>query len=421
MSLIVIAVTHALARYPKIWCLLQTLQGTRDLISKAQTQSSPMVMWTIRVVALVAFMDLFMQLPVVATYARSLGAPAAMIGVTVGMYSAANLLGNLGAGVLLDRVDRKRLVIIGMLLTAASLYAYSLVDTPGQLLALRALHGLFAGVLAPGAFAMLGDRSRSQRVRSMGMSGSLIAVSAVIGPMLSGVIRGVFGFEAVFATSATLMLIAATAFWVLVPGSSHSTNEPSQDRQQLSSLVRNGVLLRVFWAVLVMTFGIGVLINHLPIVVEEMGGSVRVTSVAFSTFSIVATVLMAVPVHRTLDAKSRALTVICGLGCLGMSSLMLAVLGVGAFALFPAMVVFGLGFGLLFPSLSGSVAEQSGRSQRGTAFGIFYAVYSLGVFLGAVVSGGVSEVTADLGAAFYLAAALPLVAIPVALGIRARL
>ena len=105
-----------------------------DLTSKAQTQSSSMVMWTIRAVALVAFMDLFMQLPVIATYARSLGAPAAMIGATVGMYSAANLLGNLGAGALLDRMDRKRLVIVGMLLTAASLYAYSLVDTPAQLL-----------------------------------------------------------------------------------------------------------------------------------------------------------------------------------------------------------------------------------------------------------------------------------------------
>ena len=391
-----------------------------DLTSKAQTQSSSMVMWTIRAVALVAFMDLFMQLPVIATYARSLGAPAAMIGVTVGMYSAANLLGNLGAGALLDRMDRKRLVVIGMLLTAASLYAYSFVDTPAQLLVLRAAHGLFAGVLAPGAFAMLGDRERSQRVRSMGMSGSLIAVSAVIGPPLAGGIREMLGFEAVFATSGTLMVLAAVAFLILVPGSAHSTSEPQQDRQTVSSLARNGVLLRVFWSVLVMTFGIGVLINHLPIVVEEMGGSARMSGIAFATFSLVATAVMASPVHRIVDGRSRALTVACGFGFLGVSSLTLAVLGGGTAAVYAAMLVFGLGFGLLFPSLSVSVAEQAGSGQRGTAFGIFYAIYSLGVFLGAVVSGGVSEVTADLGAAFYVAAAVPLVAIPVARGIRAR-
>ena len=379
-----------------------------------------MALWTIRAVALVAFMDLFMQLPVVATYARSLGAAAAMIGVTVGMYSATNLLGNLGAGVMLDRMDRKRLVVIGMILTAASLYAYSFVDTPVQLLVLRAFHGLFAGVLAPGAFAMLGDRSRSQRVRSMGMSGSLIAVSAVIGPLLAGWISVELGYEAVFVTSATLMLVAALAFLVLVPGTDHSSGEPSHDRQQVSSLARNGVLLRVFWAVLVMTFGIGVLTNYLPIIVEEMGGSARTSGIAFATFSLVATALMASPLHRVLDARSRAITIVCGLGFLGVSSLMLAALGAAAAALFPAMVVFGLGFGMLFPSLSASVVDQAGSSQRGTAFGIFYAIYSLGVFVGAVVSGGVSGAFADLGAPFYLAAAVPLIAIPVAFGIRAR-
>ena len=390
------------------------------MTSKVQAQSSSMALWTIRAVALVAFMDLFMQLPVVATYAQSLGAAAAMIGVTVGMYSATNLLGNLGAGVMLDRMDRKRLVVIGMILTAASLYAYSFVDTPVQLLVLRAFHGLFAGVLAPGAFAMLGDRSRSQRVRSMGMSGSLIAVSAVIGPLLAGIIRESVGFEAVFVTSATLMLVAALAFLVLVPGTDHASSEPSHDRQQVSSLARNGVLLRVFWAVLVMTFGIGVLINYLPIVVEEMGGSARTSGIAFATFSLVATALMASPLHRVLDARSRAITIVCGLGFLGVSSLMLAALGAAAAALFPAMVVFGLGFGMLFPSLSASVVDQAGSSQRGTAFGIFYAIYSLGVFVGAVVSGGVSGAFTDLGAPFYLAAAVPLIAIPVAFGIRAR-
>ena len=395
-------------------------RGTRDLTSNVQTQSSSMALWTIRAVALVAFMDLFMQLPVIATYSRSLGAAAAMIGMTVGMYSATNLLGNLGAGVLLDRMDRKRLVIVGMVLTAASLYAYTLVDTPVQLLVLRAFHGLFAGVLAPGAFAMLGDRTRSQRVRSMGMSGSLIAVSAVIGPLLAGWISVELGYEAVFATSATLMLVAALAFMVLVPGSAHSSGEQLQDRQQVSSLARNGVLLRVFWAVLVMTFGIGVLINYLPIVVEEIGGSARTSGIAFATFSLVATVLMASPLHRLLDARSRALTVACGLAFLGVSSLMLATLGAAAATLFPAMVVFGLGFGLLFPSLSASVADQAGSTQRGTAFGIFYAIYSLGVFVGAVVSGGVSGASSDVGAPFYLAAAIPIVAIPVALGIRAR-
>ena len=388
------------------------------MTSDVQTQSKPIVMWTIRLVALVAFMDLFMQLPVIATYSDSLGATAALVGATVGMYSAANLLGNLGAGVLLDRMDRKRLVIAGMLLTAASLYVYVLVESPMQLLLLRGFHGLSAGVLAPGAFAMLGERSSGERVRSMGMSGSLIAVSAVLGPPLAGIIRDELGFEAVFATSATLMLMAAAMFWTMVPGTSRSPEEPPEERQPVSTLARNGVLIRVYWSVLVMTFGIGVLVSHLPIVIDAVGGSARLSGIAFSTFSVVAIVVMVSPLQRTLDDRSRGVTLVSGLLCLGLSTLTLAVYNGSVYAVFPAMVVFGLGFGLLFPSLSASVSEQAGSNRGGTAFGIFYAVYSLGVFVGATASGGVSELAAGLGGPFYLAAAVPLLAMPAAFGVK---
>ena len=134
----------------------------------------------------------------------------------MGIYSASNLFGNVGAGILLDRVNRKWLVVTGLLLTAVLLYAYGFADSPAQLLALRVLHGLAAGILAPGAFTMLADRTDDdQHTRSMGLSGALISVSAVIGPLLSVGIRdavgGEAGFAAVFATSGTLMLLSAVA------------------------------------------------------------------------------------------------------------------------------------------------------------------------------------------------------------------
>ena len=165
-----------------------------------------MATWAIRAVVLVAFLDLFIQLPVISAYAKSLGAAASMGGAIVGMYSASNLAGNVGAGLLLDRLNRKRLIAVGMILTSVALYLYDFVSTPEQLLALRAFHGLVAGVLAPGAFAMLGDRMTLHHTRSIGMSGALIAVSAVIGPPLAGFIRDLWGFGAVFTTSGTLML-----------------------------------------------------------------------------------------------------------------------------------------------------------------------------------------------------------------------
>ena len=391
-----------------------------NLISPLQTQSSTVTVWTIRSVVLVAFLDLFMQLPVVATYAAALGAPAALVGAIVGMYSAANLVGNLGAGALLDRLDRKLLIVAGMLLTAASLFAYGLVETPAQLLALRVFHGLSAGVLAPGAFAMLGDRTQRDHTRSMGLSGSLIAVSAVIGPPISGVISDEFGFGAVFATSGTLMLVAAALFAFKVPrppGVHADRTDPSAKPRSMPTAT---LLVPIFLVLLVMTFGIGVLISHLPLTIEATGGSSRFAGVCFATFSVVASLLMASPFQRAVDGRSRGIALAGGLALLTGSGLILGIFGSRIGPTVPAMVVFGLGFGLLFPSLGAAVSQMTDSRHRGTAFGIFYAVYSLGVFLGAVVSGTVNEATAGTAGPFYVSAALALMVIPVAARIRGR-
>ncbi len=378
-----------------------------------------MATWAIRAVVLVAFLDLFIQLPVISAYAKSLGAAASMGGAIVGMYSASNLAGNVGAGLLLDRLNRKRLIAVGMILTSVALYLYDFVSTPEQLLALRAFHGLVAGVLAPGAFAMLGDRMTLHHTRSIGMSGALIAVSAVIGPPLAGFIRDLWGFGAVFTTSGTLMLLAAVVFLISARSiPMKAIDDQAADGRRSPTLTWRG-LTPVFCAVLAMTFGIGSLINHLPIALEVAGAAPRTSGVAFATFSLMAAVVMASPAHRVIDDLSRRLAVSLGLTFLCASGLILGVSNGAAPPAFGAMVVFGLGFGLLFPSLGATVSEVTSSRRKGTAFGIFYAVYSLGVVLGSTVSGMVAEMIASLGTPFYVSAAVALIALPTAIYIRA--
>lgn len=357
-------------------------------------------------------MDLFMQVPIISTYARSLGATAAMGGLIVGIYSASNIFGNVGAGILLDRVNRKWMVVAGLLLTAVLLYAYGLADSPAQILALRVLHGLAAGTLAPGAFTMLADRTDDdQHTRSMGLSGALISASAVIGPLLSVGIRdavgGDAGFAAVFATSGSLMLLSAVAFAAFVPGGSYAPGGTTAKGESLS-LSKNIALGRVYLGVLAMTFAIGCLINLLPITLEDVGAAPRMAGIAFATFSLAGMAIMASPFQRSIRENARARAIAAGLLLLGVSNLTLAIFGGSALsvAVFPAMILFGFGFGLLFPSLSASVANRTAGGHRGAAFGIFYAMYSLGVFLGASISGAIPTFGAEAGVQFYVPALL---------------
>ena len=215
------------------------------------------------------------------------------------------------------------------------------------------------------------------------------------------------------------MLLAAAVFWIRVPP---IPMESVEGREGEGKRLPAGMwrrLIPVYCAVVAMTFGIGSLISHLPITLEVAGAAPRTSGIAFATFSVVATVVMASPAQRSIDGVSRRLAVLAGLLLLCGSGLILGISNGAAALAFGAMFVFGLGFGLLFPSLGATVSEVTLSRRRGTAFGIFYAVYSLGVVLGSAVSGIVAELVTGLGTPFFVSVAVALVALPTVIYIRA--
>lgn len=373
-------------------------------------------LWAARCVIFVAFLDLFIQFPVVAPYASALGAAPALVGLIVGVYSATNLVGNLAAGAVVDRWGRKGPVLGGLLVSAAALSAYALVAAPGQLLAVRAVHGLAAAVLTPGAFALIGDTAASdRRARVMGINGAIIAVTAMIGPPLSGVGRDALGFGAVFLGGAALMLLAALAFW---RGAAETIDRGAEGARPASlsgarwlALWRRPGLLAAYAAAFALTIGLGTLVTHLPQLLAR-DGSTRSAGLAFAIYALVAMAVMAGPLGHLSDRVGRFGPLAGGLALIGVGMLALGVAPnqIGASV---GMAVFGTGFGLLFPAATALVAEASASRERGTAFGIFYAVYSLGVVVGSLLSGQITELQGELtGAPFLVGAALALLAAP---------
>ena len=79
-----------------------------------------------------------------------------------------------------------------------------------------------------------------------------------------------------------------------------------------------------------------------------------------------------------------------------------------------------LPFGILFPSVSALVADQTAPEERGMATGIFHALLTAGVAIGAPVMGWVGgALGVQLG--LMLSAGTMVLALVVALGIRKRI
>lgn len=355
--------------------------------------------WVARLVVFVAFLDLFAQLPIVATYARQLGAGPMETAIAVASYDAANLLGNVAAGFVLLGLGKYRTLVVGLAVSGVALATYGLVAVPWQFGLVRAVHGLGQAVLSPGAFTLLSDSvPPGRRAQAMGTAGAFIAIAAVIGPPLSGIVAARLDPAAVFAGIAGLMLAMAALVGVFT-----RKGDPSEAKEamrgvrpaSLASVLRRPELVVAYAACLAWTAGIGTLVVHLPLLLESRGVGAGMRGTAFGVYALVALVLFARPAPWFANRFGRLRALAVGLALIAAALFGLAVAGTIA-TVYVAMATFGCGFGLLFPAVTAYIADQTAPNERGLAFGIFYAAYSLGVVVGAVGSG---QLAATLGTA----------------------
>jgi MFS transporter, DHA1 family, multidrug resistance protein len=353
-------------------------------------------------VLFVAFVDNFAMLPTVAPYAEQLGARLTGVGVAVGAYSVTNLVFNVVGGRLVDRVGRRRLVVWSLVLVAVAMLCYPLVSNLAGLIAVRLLHGVGGGILVPAVFTVLADAAPSmERGRAMGRAGAVIGAAAVVAPALAGVVRDAAGFTAVFLTVAGTMGFGAVAA-VLLLAEQAPARPPSSSRPSLRELLGRPPLRTACLAAFVFTGAVGSLAAFLPVHVEALGLRPALTGGLFTLFALVALAVMLSRVAGVVDVRGMVTPIVAGLGVYALS---LGALGFGPAVLPSAVAVaaFGVGYGLVFPAMTAAVGAAAAPHERGTAFGLFMACFSLGFVVIPPLGGLVAE-TSALGP-FSLAAA----------------
>ena len=263
-------------------------------------------LWAARLVVFAAFIDLFAGFPIVTPYARDLGASAWVGGVVVATYSVANLVGNLGAGFVLDRWGRKSTIVAGLLISSVAVGLHTIAQDATQLIVLRAVHGLATGVLSPGAFALIGDAAPpDKRARAMGSAGVFIAAAALVAFPMAGIVRSAFGIPAVFIVVAAILALAALVVALIAREPDVVGGQQSARLGQLTSVLVRPSLLVSYVAILCFTIGIGTLIEHLPIMLDARGEGPRASSNAFTVYAVVAMLGMAGPAALQADRHGR--------------------------------------------------------------------------------------------------------------------
>src|SRR5699024_9929900 len=140
-------------------------------------------------IIIVAFLDTFIQLPIITPYSLELGATYVMAGAIVAVYSITNMIGNVLGGHWIDKFVRKKMLLNGMISVCIILFSYPLAQNELQLFIVLFVHVLAGGVLIPAAFAYVGYLSSNEkRGKSMAFTGASIGIAAIAGPAVGGVL-----------------------------------------------------------------------------------------------------------------------------------------------------------------------------------------------------------------------------------------
>ena len=121
-------------------------------------------------------LGLFMIIPVFALYGRELeGATPTLIGLAIGIYGLAQALLQIPVGLWADRVNRKLLIIIGLILFAIGGAVAAMSHSIWGVILGRAIQG--AGAISAVVMALLADLTREeQRTKAMSTIGMSIEI-----------------------------------------------------------------------------------------------------------------------------------------------------------------------------------------------------------------------------------------------------
>jgi len=344
------------------------------------------------IVVIVAFLDTFIQLPIITPYSLELGATYALAGAIVAVYSLTNMIGNIVGGHWIDKFGRKKMLLTGMVVVAIILLIYPLAQTAWQLFFVRLFHGLAGGVLIPAAFAYIGDQSGTKsRGKTMAFTGASIGIAAIIGPAIGGAMAARASIESVFILVAVLFVLSSLIVIFFVTESHYSTEKGKFNFKEFIPLIKHPLIILSSLAAFALMVSNGTLAFALPLNVEEMGKTTETTGMLLSTFGIVALIVFLTPINYIYDRFPAVRLVATGLLLIGIGMIILN-FSANFISNFIAMIIYGFGFSFIFPSMNKLVADASTKVDRGKAYGIFYAFFSLGVVAGSSISGGIAQI-----------------------------
>lgn len=360
------------------------------------------------------FTGIGLVVPILPTYMNELHIGGSVVGMLVAAFSLTQLIVSPLAGRLSDRMGRKRIIVLGLVVFSLSEVVFGVAELPWMLFVARMLGGIGAAMIMPAVMAYVADTtSMDERAKGMGMINAAITTGFIIGPGIGGYLAE-FGIRVPFFAAAIAAAFVAIITFILLPESRvaaavHDEAAAQQKNESLiSQLVRSyrepyfvGLVI-----VFVMSFGLanyetvfGLFVDH------KFAFTPKDIAFVLTFGSIAGAVVQLTAFSWILNRFGENRVISISLLASGVF-ILLTLFVHGYFLIMAVTFIVFLAMDILRPAVGTQLSKMAGETQQGFVMGMNSAYTSLGNIAGPIVAG----VLFDLDINFpYAAAALVLV------------
>ncbi|SDD76159.1 Predicted arabinose efflux permease, MFS family [Paenibacillus sp. UNCCL117] len=329
---------------------------------------------------LVLFTGFYLLLPTMPLFIKEMGGTESQIGLAAGAFTLTAVVFRPLVGGLLDRYGRRSFMIWGLLFFILCMYLYEWVAGIAILLVLRALHGATWAFSTTAVSTSVTDMIPvSRRGEGMGWFGMAMTVAMAIGPMLGLWMLQSASFQGLFLLATGLSAAALLlVFRVRVPF------QPASPARKIQIFERS--VLPVASSLFFLAVAYGGITTFLPLFAE----SIRVNSGTFFLIYALALTLIRPLAGKLSDRFGEAYVILPSL-VITIASLLVLSFSTGLGGVILAAVLYGIGFGSAQPALQAANLRLAPPDKRGVANATYLTAFDLGIGLGAIMLGWVSQ------------------------------
>jgi len=329
---------------------------------------------------------MWMLVAVLPVYVINLGGSQADAGLVSGALALTALLCRPLSGWLTDAWRRRPMVLIGTSLYGLASVIYLVAGSIPLLLVGRLVHGFGLSCYSTASNVYVADIAPlKRRAEAVGLFAASQAVGLIIGPVIGFMLVASTGFQHLFSFTAGLTIVAFSL--------SFFTQEPPHPfkikRQRWSP--RTDIVaieaLPVAWMALCMGIGVGSINAFISIFAQSRG----IENPGFY-FMVQAIALLVARTFagRLADQAGRTIVIIPGVILMAMATAILPLAnGFTTFVISASLL--GIGFGSAQPATMALLIDRIGPEQRGLATSTYFTGFDVGISIGTILLGVVSQ------------------------------